>query len=147
MATLFKNFLAVDGEMAEGATVSPRRGRQNNGRRGQAGGCPATRWSTASGGWRSFPVRERAHSCRDVAAAGIGERPLMEWLQKKIWPAEANLTREHIYWEPWRRCLKWRPMDHCVCGYVLRDGRGGGGVARRNMRGLQGYRGRRAGEV
>jgi len=30
---------------------------------------------------------------------GLGEEaPLMEWLQKKIWPVEARLTPEHIYW-------------------------------------------------
>ncbi len=30
---------------------------------------------------------------------GLGEEaPLMEWLQEKVWPVEAKLTAEHIYW-------------------------------------------------
>jgi 5-methylthioadenosine/S-adenosylhomocysteine deaminase len=34
-----------------------------------------------------------------VLLRGLGEElPLMEWLQKKIWPVEAKLTPEHIYW-------------------------------------------------
>jgi 5-methylthioadenosine/S-adenosylhomocysteine deaminase len=33
-----------------------------------------------------------------VLLRGLGEEaPLMEWLQKKIWPIEAKLTSEHIY--------------------------------------------------
>jgi 5-methylthioadenosine/S-adenosylhomocysteine deaminase len=34
-----------------------------------------------------------------VLLRGLGEEaPLMEWLQKKIWPVEAKLTPDHIYW-------------------------------------------------
>ena len=30
---------------------------------------------------------------------GLGEEaPLMEWLQKKIWPVEEKLTSDYIYW-------------------------------------------------
>jgi 5-methylthioadenosine/S-adenosylhomocysteine deaminase len=34
-----------------------------------------------------------------VLLRGLGEEaPFMEWLQNKIWPVEAKLTPEHIYW-------------------------------------------------
>ena len=34
-----------------------------------------------------------------VLLRGLGEEtPLMEWLKNKIWPVEAKLTPEHIYW-------------------------------------------------
>ncbi len=34
-----------------------------------------------------------------VLLRGLGEdSPLKEWLETKIWPLEARLTREHVYW-------------------------------------------------
>jgi 5-methylthioadenosine/S-adenosylhomocysteine deaminase len=43
-------------------------------------------------------VNSHTHAAM-VLLRGLGEEtPLMEWLQKKIWPVEAKLTPEHIYW-------------------------------------------------
>lgn len=43
-------------------------------------------------------VNAHAHSAMSLLR-GIGEEaPLMEWLQKKIWPVEARLKPEHVYW-------------------------------------------------
>ena len=41
-------------------------------------------------------VNAHAHSAMSLLR-GIGEEaPLMEWLQKKIWPVEARLKPEHV---------------------------------------------------
>lgn len=38
---------------------------------------------------------------------GLGEEsPLMEWLTKKVWPVEAKLTAEHIYWGTYSAILE-----------------------------------------
>ncbi len=43
-------------------------------------------------------VNAHAHAAMTLLR-GLGEEaPLMEWLQQKIWPVEARLKPEHVYW-------------------------------------------------
>ncbi len=43
-------------------------------------------------------VNAHAHAAMTLLR-GLGEEaPLMEWLQQRIWPVEARLTPEHVFW-------------------------------------------------
>jgi len=101
MTTLFKNFLAVDGEMTEGRYCSLR---VEDGRitaiADKLAALPGDEVVDGECRMALIPGFVNAHTHAAMSLLrGIGEEaPLMEWLQKKIWPAEANLTREHIYW-------------------------------------------------
>ena len=101
MATLFKDFLIVDGEMAEGRYCSLR---VEDGRiAALADTLMALPGDEVIDGGRRMAlipgfVNAHTHAAMSLLR-GIGEEaPLMEWLQQNIWPAEANLTREGIYW-------------------------------------------------
>lgn len=43
-------------------------------------------------------VNAHTHAAMVLLRGYADDMPLMEWLQQKIWPAEARLTGEHIYW-------------------------------------------------
>lgn len=101
MALLFKNFLLCDGCMDKARYGSLLV------KDGKIAGIGAPDWSpeasrTEDGRGKSalLPgfVNAHTHSAMSLLR-GIGEEaPLMEWLEKKIWPAEARLKPEHVYW-------------------------------------------------
>lgn len=43
-------------------------------------------------------VNAHTHAAMSLFRGYADDLPLMEWLEKKIWPAEANLKGEDIYW-------------------------------------------------
>lgn len=43
-------------------------------------------------------VNTHTHAAMTLLRSYADDMLLMDWLQNKIWPAEANLTREDIYW-------------------------------------------------
>lgn len=101
MTTLFKNFLLCDG-----GTERPRFGSLLV-KDGKIASLEGPDWSVAAGetvdgrGRKALIpgfVNSHTHLAMSLLR-GIGEEaPLMEWLEKKIWPVEARLKREHIYW-------------------------------------------------
>lgn len=101
MALLLKNFLLCDGGMEKARYGSVM---VENGRIASVG---AADWAppaaeTVDGGGKAalLPGFVNAHTHAAMSLLrGIGEEaPLMEWLKVKIWPAEAKLRSEHVYW-------------------------------------------------
>lgn len=43
-------------------------------------------------------VNGHTHAAMTLFRGYGDDLPLMEWLEEKIWPAEANLTRDDVYW-------------------------------------------------
>ena len=101
MSVLFKNFLLCDGgmERARYGSLLVRDGKiAGIGEEGQ--GCEADEIIDGQGRAALLPgfVNAHTHSAMSLLR-GIGEEaPLMEWLEKKIWPVEARLRAEHVYW-------------------------------------------------
>ena len=102
MATLFKDMLILDGERerAQRGHILVSKGRIKS--LTDASETPPAADKIVEGGGRMavLPGFVNAHThAAMVLLRGLGEEaPLMEWLQKKIWPIEAKLTPEHIYW-------------------------------------------------
>jgi 5-methylthioadenosine/S-adenosylhomocysteine deaminase len=102
MSILLKNVYALDGFM-ERANLCDLV--VNNGEISaiyNAGKCPVRADETVDGKGRTavIPgfVNGHTHAAMSLLR-GLGEeKPLMEWLKEQIWPVEANLTPEHIYW-------------------------------------------------
>ncbi|GAB1487389.1 hypothetical protein MASR2M79_24460 [Aminivibrio sp.] len=70
-----------------------------------------------------------------VLLRGLGEdSPLKVWLETKIWPLEARLTREHICGDEAGPPRDGRHGRHCLRGYVLRDGCRGGAALETGVR-------------
>ncbi|MBL3539309.1 amidohydrolase [Aminivibrio sp.] len=101
MALLLKNFLLCDGGMETARYGSL----MVEGGKIAAIGAPD--WNppaaeTVDGGGKAalLPGFVNAHTHAAMSLLrGIGEEaPLMEWLKEKIWPAEAKLREEHVYW-------------------------------------------------
>ena len=129
-------------------------GRGPHGRRGDRGGrarrrraSPATRWSTPRGG-HVLPglVNGHTHAAMTLFRGWGDDLPLMEWLQAVIWPAEARLTPDDVYWGTRlaaRRDAAHR--DRALLGHVLarRRGRPGGGRRGHPRRGELGRHRRR----
>lgn len=109
MSLLLKNFLVCDGEMERGkyASVLVKDGRI------AAIYSPETpvyadEVLDGRGLMALLPgfVNTHTHAAMSLLR-GIGEElPLMEWLQTKIWPVEARLKKEHIYWGTWLALLE-----------------------------------------
>jgi 5-methylthioadenosine/S-adenosylhomocysteine deaminase len=51
-------------------------------------------------------VNAHTHAAMTLFRGFGDDMPLMEWLQKKIWPAEAKLEPQDVYWE--RALPAWR---------------------------------------
>jgi 5-methylthioadenosine/S-adenosylhomocysteine deaminase len=51
-------------------------------------------------------VNGHAHAAMTLFRGFGDDMPLMEWLQKKIWPAEAKLQPEDVYWGTRLACLE-----------------------------------------
>lgn len=101
MSLLFKNFLLCDSSMDEARYGSLLV------RDGKIAGAGEPGWTppadcTIEGRGRAalLPGFVNAHTHTAMSLLrGIGEEaPLMEWLEKKIWPVEARLKAEHVYW-------------------------------------------------
>ncbi|MGI6253718.1 MAG: amidohydrolase [Aminivibrio sp.] len=101
MSVLFKNFLLCDGgmERARYGSLLVRDGKiagiDDEGR-----SYEADEIIEGQGRAALLPgfVNAHTHSAMSLLR-GIGEEaPLMEWLEKKIWPVEARLRTEHVYW-------------------------------------------------
>ncbi|MDR2136673.1 MAG: amidohydrolase family protein, partial [Synergistaceae bacterium] len=102
MATLFKDVFILDGERerAQRGHVLVSKGRIQT--LSAASETPPAADKVVEGGGHMvvLPGFVNAHThAAMVLLRGLGEEaPLMEWLQTKIWPGEAKLTPEHIYW-------------------------------------------------
>ena len=100
MSILLKNFLVCDGSMEKGRYASL----LVDG--GLISSFPAAPDSQADetvdgrGRMALIPGFVNAHTHAAMALLrGLGEEaPLMDWLRKKIWPLEARLKAEHVYW-------------------------------------------------
>src|SRR4051812_7730426 len=51
-------------------------------------------------------VNGHAHAAMTLFRGFGDDLPLMEWLETRIWPAEARLTREDVYWGTRLACLE-----------------------------------------
>ena len=51
-------------------------------------------------------VNGHSHAAMTLFRGFGDDMPLMEWLQKRIWPAEARLTEEDVYWGTRLACLE-----------------------------------------
>ncbi|MDR2528400.1 MAG: amidohydrolase [Synergistaceae bacterium] len=102
MATLFKDVYILDGERerAQLGHLLVSKGRIQS--IFEAAAAPPQADKVVDGGGHTavLPGFVNAHThAAMVLLRGLGEEaPLMDWLQKKIWPAEAKLTPDHIYW-------------------------------------------------
>jgi 5-methylthioadenosine/S-adenosylhomocysteine deaminase len=102
MATLFKDVFILDGERerAQRGHVLVSKGRIQM--LSELSETPPAADKVVEGGGHMavLPGFVNAHThAAMVLLRGLGEEaPLMEWLQKKIWPTEEKLTPDHIYW-------------------------------------------------
>ncbi|GHS88829.1 amidohydrolase [Synergistales bacterium] len=100
MATLFKDVFILDGEreVAQKGNILVSKGRIQSISEGDVGS--ADKIVEGGGLMAVLPGFVNAHTHAAMTLLrGLGEEsPLMEWLQNKIWPVEAKLTPEHIYW-------------------------------------------------
>ena len=70
-------------------------------------------------------VNGHTHAAMTLFRGYGGDLPLMEWLEQKIWPAEARLTDDDVYWGTRLACLEMiRTGTVTVLGHVLATGRG-----------------------
>ncbi|MDR1623276.1 MAG: amidohydrolase family protein, partial [Synergistaceae bacterium] len=101
MATLFKDVFILDGERerAQRGHVLVSKGRIQTVSEASETPPVADKIVEGRGHMAVLPGFVNAHThAAMVLLRGLGEEaPLMEWLQKKIWPAEEKLTPEHIY--------------------------------------------------
>ena len=101
MAVLFKDVLAVDGDMQRGRFCSVR---VEDGRisavADKLAALPGDEVVEGRRRMALIPGFVNAHTHAAMCLLrGIGEEaPLKEWLEDKIWPAEARLTPEYIHW-------------------------------------------------
>lgn len=51
-------------------------------------------------------VNGHTHAAMTLMRGYADDMPLMPWLQQKIWPLEANLTEEDVYWGAKLACLE-----------------------------------------
>ena len=58
--------------------------------------------------WRSCPalVNGHTHAAMTLFRGYGDDLPLMEWLEERIWPAEARLTADDVYWGTRLACLE-----------------------------------------
>ncbi|MCL2010890.1 MAG: amidohydrolase [Synergistaceae bacterium] len=102
MATLFKDVFILDGERerAQRGHILVSKGRVQTVMGVSEKHPAADKIVEGRGRMAVLPGFVNAHThAAMVLLRGLGEEtPLMEWLQKKIWPVEAKLTPEHIYW-------------------------------------------------
>ena len=102
MATLFKDVFILDGERehAQRGHILVSKGRIQAVTDTSDVPPAADKIVEGRGHMAVLPGFVNAHThAAMVLLRGLGEElPLMEWLQKKIWPVEANLTLEHVYW-------------------------------------------------
>jgi 5-methylthioadenosine/S-adenosylhomocysteine deaminase len=102
MATLFKDVFMLDGERekAQRGHLLVSKGRIQSLTNTSEPLPVADKTVEGRGCMAVLPGFVNAHThAAMVLLRGLGEElPLMEWLQKKIWPVEAKLTPEHIYW-------------------------------------------------
>ena len=102
MATLFKDVLMLDGgeERARRGHLLVSKGRIASIL--DIGETPPGADKVVAGHGRMavLPGFVNAHTHAAMTLLrGLGEEaPLMEWLQKKIWPVEERLTSDYIYW-------------------------------------------------
>lgn len=101
MSLLLKNFLLCDGgmEKARCGSVLVEDGKIAS--IGSPDWAPSADGTVDGRGKKALLpgfVNAHTHAAMNLLR-GIGEEaPLMEWLKEKIWPAEAKLGREHVYW-------------------------------------------------
>jgi len=102
MATLFKDVFIVDGERekAQRGHILVSKGRIQTVMGALDVPPAADKVVEGRGRMAVLPGFVNAHTHAAMTLLrGLGEEaPLMEWLQKKIWPVEARLTPEYIYW-------------------------------------------------
>ncbi len=51
-------------------------------------------------------VNGHTHAAMTLFRGHGDDRPLMEWLQEVIWPVEANLTDDDVYWGTRLACVE-----------------------------------------
>ena len=102
MATLFKDVFILDGERERALRghILVSKGRVQSVTDVSKEPATADKIVDGKGRMAVLPGFVNAHThAAMVLLRGLGEElPLMDWLQKKIWPVEAKLTPEHIYW-------------------------------------------------
>ena len=102
MATLFKDVYIVDGsrDRAERGHIVVSKGRIERILPLDETPPNADKLVAGHGRMAVIPGFVNAHTHAAMTLVrGLGEEaPLMEWLQEKVWPVEAKLTAEHIYW-------------------------------------------------
>lgn len=102
MATLFKDVLMLDGgrQKAHRGHLLVSKGRIASILDLSEPAPSADKIVAGRGRMAVLPGFVNAHGhAAMVLLRGLGEEaPLMEWLQKKIWPVEEKLTPEFIYW-------------------------------------------------
>ena len=102
MATLFKDVLMTDGSRtkAERVHILVSKGRIESILDVNQNPPAADKIVYGHGKMAVIPGFVNAHThAAMILLRGLGEEaPLMEWLQKKIWPVEEKLTPEYIYW-------------------------------------------------
>ena len=81
----------------------------------------ATRRSTpAARRWSRPLVNGHTHAAMTLFRGYGGDLPLMRWLQEKIWPVEAKLDDEDVYWGARLACAGDDPhRHHPLLGHVL----------------------------
>ena len=107
MATLFKDVYILDGSREKAALghVLVSKGRivsvtEDSTGQGAELNLKADKIISGHKRMAVLPGFVNAHThAAMILLRGLGEEaPLMEWLNKKVWPVEAKLTAEHIYW-------------------------------------------------
>jgi len=102
MATLFKDVFILDGERERALLghVLVSKGRFQTVADASDVQPAADKVVEGKGHMAVLPGFVNAHTHAAMTLLrGLGEEaPLMEWLNEKIWPVEARLTPEHIYW-------------------------------------------------
>ncbi|MBF0294326.1 MAG: amidohydrolase [Magnetococcales bacterium] len=70
--------------------------------------CPAGAEVLDAGGMAAVPglVNGHTHAAMTLFRGFGDDMPLMQWLQTRIWPAEARLTEEDVYWGTRLACLE-----------------------------------------
>ena len=102
MATLFKDVLILDGSRTKAERVHMLISKGRIAEIIDSSQTPPSADKIISGHGKMavLPGFVNAHThAAMILLRGLGEEsPLMEWLQKKIWPVEEKLTPEYIYW-------------------------------------------------
>ncbi|MBR1672058.1 MAG: amidohydrolase family protein, partial [Fretibacterium sp.] len=102
MATLFKDVLILDGgrDRALRGHLLVSKGRIASILSSDQIPPAADKIVSGHGRMAVIPGFVNAHTHAAMTLVrGLGEEaPLMEWLQEQVWPVEAKLTADHIYW-------------------------------------------------